>query len=220
MDMVSHLLWVYVLFREKEWLRKGLFFAVLPDIGYFFIMVYIIFHPSGAEAAIPDYLMTAYFIPHSFVTLGFVAAAAWKLKPDLLPALSAWAVHICMDIPSHSGGFATQYLYPILPNTVEGVSWSDYRVVFTSYFLFSIVYAYSLWRENKKHRLGAGRRADWLDRLNRTAGNIINKKPSTTVSATSRDISRAFEKVFGKNRVGAGQGQDKPAGPLPSQEAG
>ena len=135
MDIFSHILWVYVPTRNKIWRDEALFFAILPDLGFLFILLYVLFGTSmyvgfdRAMLTMPDILFTIYFTLHSFVTLGIVALIVWKLRPKLLPALSGWFIHILIDIPVHDGAFGTRFLYPILPNTyISGVKWLDYRV--------------------------------------------------------------------------------------------
>lgn len=210
MDIFSHVLWVYVPFRNKEWLNKALFFAILPDISYLLIMLYLFFGTESAEnAVLPGVLLSFYNLSHSFVALGLVALVIWKLKPKILPALSAWFIHICMDIPFHHGLFGTKYLYPIFPNhSFEGISWADYRILMASYTFLAIAYLYSIHRENEKNRMGDNWKTDWLDKLHTFAGNLIKIKPTATANAARRNINRTFEKLSGKNQDSTGQGED------------
>ena len=150
--MLSHILWTYLPFRDKEWCNKALVFAILPDIGYMLIMLYALFGIAPInDMAIPDSLMVIYHLLHSFVTLGIVAIIVWKFKRDLLYALSGWFLHILIDIPSHQGYYSTRFLYPLFPNVhIEGISWSNIEVLALSYSLLVLAYLISYWMERRQ----------------------------------------------------------------------
>jgi hypothetical protein len=102
MDIFSHLLWVYVPFRNKLWRDEALFFAALPDIGTALIFGYILLgtpmHVGFWKALVtmPPVLFHIYYATHSFVTLGVVALIVWRLRPKLLGAsfLALFLVYI------------------------------------------------------------------------------------------------------------------------------
>jgi len=225
MDLFSHLLWTRALTRNKLWDMEALMFAVLPDAGFGLIMMYVIFGKpmaldfSDAMRTIPPGFIVVYHLLHSFVTVAIVALILWKLRPKLLPALSAWALHICMDIPFHDDMFGTRLLYPILPDLyVSGMSWGDWRVLAASYFLLLVTWTYLEMRELRNHRRGV---TDWLDKAVMYAAALINPKPIPSAHEGARaDNHGAPGQVPGDNGEGAGQGQDCSAGPEPPQEAG
>jgi hypothetical protein len=226
MDLFSHLLWTRVYSRNKLWDGEALLFALLPDVGFLLIMLYVIFGKpmdqdfADAMRTIPPAFMIVYHSLHSFVTLGVVALIVWKLSPKLLPALSAWALHICMDIPFHMGTFGTRFLYPILPDFyITGVSWGDYRVLAASYFLLLVAWFYVEMRELEKHRNPCWK-ADWIDRLERSAQALINPKPIPSADEAVGDNARASGQVPGENVTCPGQGEDNGAGAVPPPEAG
>ena len=184
MEIFSHLLWPLMLFRNKLWRDEALFFAVLPDISFLLILFYVFFGTpmdvgwDGAMYTMPDIYRQFYFFMHSFVALGIGAFLIWMFNPRLLPALSGWFLHICMDIPMHDGEFATRFLYPILPDFyISGLNWTDYRVLAITYLLLLNFTVYSLWRERKKHRMGRSWRTDWIDWTHYFFGSMLERAP-------------------------------------------
>ena len=234
MEIFSHLLWPLMLFRNKLWKEEALFFAILPDISFFMIMLYVLLGTpmdvgwSGAMYRMPEIYNQFYFFMHSFVALGIAAIIIWKLKPRLLPALSGWFLHICMDIPMHDGDYATRFLYPIFPNVYfSGLEWTDYRVLGISYLLLLNFSIYSLWRERKKHRMDDEWKTDWVDKIHLQFGKLydkipepaptprldaasiaINKKFNSMTNAIRGYFQRIFDKLFRKDENNPGQDED------------
>ena len=227
MDLFSHIMWTHVGTRNKLWDDEAMLFALLPDVGYLLIMMYVIFGKpmnldfSDAMVTLPPAFLIIYRLLHSFVTLGIVFLIVWKLSPKLLPALSAWAVHICMDIPFHGGAlFGTRFLYPFLPDFyLSGLSWGDYRVLAASYFLLLVVWYYMEMKELKKHR-NPEWAGDWLDRLENFIGNQINPRPITAGHAESGDYARTYAQVPGEDREGPEKGENNSTGTIPPPQAG
>lgn len=228
MDLFSHILWTYVPTKNKMWRDEALFFALLPDLGFLLILLYVFFGtPSSvgmteALRDMPSVLLNVYYLLHSFVTFGIVAVIIWKLRPKLLPAMIGWFIHIVMDIPFHEGGtFATRFIYPISGEVyVSGVNWFDWRVLGLSYLALLIVYIYTIRRENKKHRRGDDWKPDWIDKLNAVGEALINRKPIPTIHAAGQDIEGAPDELSGEDGEGFGQGEDLPAGAVLHQEGG
>ncbi|MBA3046151.1 MAG: hypothetical protein KKH41_01255 [Candidatus Thermoplasmatota archaeon] len=227
MDLFSHVLWTSVLGRNRLWHDEAILFALLPDAGYFLIMLYVLFGTpmnvnfADAMVTLPKGFMVIYYLLHSFVVFGVTALAVWKLKPKLLPALSAWFFHICMDIPFHDGVFGTRILYPLLPNFyIGGMSWGDYRVLAGSYFLLLATWFYLEMRELRKHRRRDNWLPDWIDRLEHAVGGLINPKPIPTAHAEGGDNARTPDRIPGEDRVGTGENQYHGPGAVPPPEAG
>ena len=235
MEIFSHLLWPMLLFRNKLWREEALFFAILPDISFLLIMAYVLLGTPmdvdwwGAMQTIPPFYKQFYFFMHSFVAVGIAAIIIWRLRPKMLPALSGWFLHICMDIPVHDGDFATRFLYPLFPNVYieSSLTWTDYRVLGITYLLLLNFMVYSIWRERKKHRLGDEWKTDWLDKIDMFFGklhrkipapvpiaclqpavNLISKVMTSTVNATRGYYQRALDKLPGKDPESPGQGED------------
>lgn len=227
MDIFSHILWTWVPFRNKLWRDEVLFFAVLPDFGFFLILLYVLFGTSplvGINQALPDMpdvFLVVYFSLHSFITLSIVALIVWRLRPRLLPALSGWFIHLIMDIPMHEGFFGTRFLYPLAPNLYfEGVSWVDYRVLAITYLALVIAYVYSLRRERKKHVSGDKWKADWIDKIHQRADALINRKRIRAADGEVEGNGGPPQEVPGEDEGGTGQGEVEPAGEVLPQDDG
>ena len=235
MEIFSHILWPLLLFRNKLWREEALFFAILPDISFLFIMLFVLIGTpmdvgwAGAMYRMPEIYKQFYFFMHSFVAVGIAAVIVWKLKPRMLPALSAWFLHICMDIPVHDGEFATRFLYPLFPNVYieSSLTWTDYRVLGITYLMLLNFTIYSLWRERKKHRMDQDWKTDWVDKIHiqfgkllervpepaptprlNAAGSLINKKLNSMPNAARGHIQRALDKLSRKDKNSPGQGED------------
>jgi hypothetical protein len=224
MDLFSHVLWTRLYTRNKLWDDEALLFAVLPDAGFLLIMLYVVFGKpmnldfNDAMRTIPPVFMVVYHILHSFVTVGIVALILWKLKPKLLPALSAWVLHICMDVPFHSDMFGTRFLYPILPDFyISGMSWGDWRVLAGSYFLLLVAWFYLELRDLNRHRRG---RPDWIDNVIVSAAALINPKPIPSAHEALGDNRGTSGQVLGDDIQSVGQGEDSGSGAQPPPEAG
>ncbi len=224
MDIFSHILWTYVPFRNKLWRDEALVFAVLPDFGFLFILLYVFVSDKDFANAIPimpDVFLIIYSMLHSFVSLGVVALIIWKLQPRLLPALSGWLIHIIIDMPLHDGTFGTRFLYQLFPDLyLPGITWLDYRVLAISYLALVLVYVYSLRRERKKHVAGKDWLPDWVDKLHLMADGLINRKAISVANAEGHYIERTPDQISGEDRTSTGQSEDKPAEPELPQDRG
>ncbi len=227
MDLFSHVLWTSVVSRNRLWHDEAVLFALLPDAGYLIIMIYALFGaPYGVEfsqamVSLPPAFIVLYHSMHSLVVFGIAAIIVWRLKPKLLPAMSAWAFHICMDIPFHGGIFGTRIFYPILPDFyVHGITWLDYRVTAASYFLLLATWFYLEMRELRKHRRRNNWIPDWIDRAERFAAALINPQPIPVAHAEVGDNGAAPFRLPEEDCHSPGEGQDSRAGALPPPEAG
>ena len=215
MEIFSHLLWVHVFTRNKLWRDEALFFAVLPDAGFLFIIGYVLLgtpmQVDFAEAlrTMPDALIILYHSFHSLLILGLVMLVVWRIRPKYLPALSGWLIHIIIDLPVHDGTFATRIFYPVLPNTyIHGFSWLDYRVLAINYLALLLVYIYSVRRENKKHIQKSSWKPDWVDKTNYFLEGLINRKAIPANHAEEQSDEITSGEIPGKDRQGPKKGQD------------
>jgi hypothetical protein len=66
-----------------------------------------------------------YRYSHSLVLFALIFGAVWLLRKRPAWALLAWALHILIDIPSHSlEFFPTPFLWPLSDYRFGGVSWA------------------------------------------------------------------------------------------------
>jgi membrane-bound metal-dependent hydrolase YbcI (DUF457 family) len=82
---------------------------------------------------------------HSFTALPVVALVSFLLYPASWLVLTvAYAAHILIDIPTHDGDFATQFLYPISAVRYEGKNWAKHQKEFLLFWaaLITILFAF------------------------------------------------------------------------------
>lgn len=139
MDVISHGLWGGLGFgrgsRKSFWL--AFFFGIAPDLFSFGIFLGLAFfglveHPDWSSgqhpdpAQIPAYVHSVYNVTHSLIVFSIVFGIIWLIRKKSLYALSAWGLHILMDIPTHSNEFfPTPFLWPIADVSVNGIPWSN-----------------------------------------------------------------------------------------------
>lgn len=215
MDVLSHLLWTNLLYRKRLDHDEAIYLALLPDAAFLLIMGYVIFGKPMAQGwdeamrTIPWFFISFYHLMHSFVLFGIVGALVWRYKKSLMPAMGAWLLHICMDIPFHAGEFATKFLYPLVPSaSLDGIPWTDYRAMALVYLVLVCAYAYAEWRDSRKHRRRNSWTPDLLDRAAALIGGLINPKPVPAGYAQVGDFAGAPVEVPGEDRGGPGEGQD------------
>lgn len=166
MDIVSHGLWGGAALgrnsRKNYLITFGL--SVLPDVlaeGVMFSLAFLKLegmpgldngHPDIAE--FPVYAQNFYNTTHSlvvFLMFFFIIWAIWK-KPFY--PLAAWAVHIIIDIPTHSLKlFSTPFLWPISDYRFGGISWDNPIIMIPNILLLGAVYG--IWIYEKKRSKGA-----------------------------------------------------------------
>lgn len=229
MDFFSHLFWAYLPSRNKLWRDEALLFAILPDLGFFFILLYVFASPGGfwtSMGNMPGIYLHVYRFLHSFVALGVAGLVIWWFRPKLLPALSGWLIHILMDIPFHEDPvFSTRFLYPLLPETyVTGITWFDYRFLGISYLAILLTYIYVSRRETKKQRLNGRWRPDVIERLDGFFAGvsewIISTRYILTAHGKKGSIGRTAEGLSGQDGGGAEKAEHSGAEALLLEEGG
>lgn len=154
MDIISHGLWGSLAFgreyRKSFWL--AFFFGIAPDILSFGIYMAASFlglatHPDWSSGRHPDpsqiplYVHSLYNLTHSFVVFLTVFGLVWLFRKKPLYVLSAWGLHILMDIPTHSYiFFPTPFLWPLSDFRISGISWSDPIIFIPNAVLLAALY--------------------------------------------------------------------------------
>jgi hypothetical protein len=95
-----------------------------------------------------DISLILYPYSHSFVIWILFFALIWVLKKKPPYAMLGWALHILLDIPSHSVGFfATPFLFPISDYRFPyGVSWATKGFFIVNYIVLFFVWSFVLFR--------------------------------------------------------------------------
>ena len=158
MDVLSHGLWGGIALGRKS--RKDFWWAfgcgVAPDLLSFgvFSAMTILGLASGPDwsagpppkSAIPTYVHSLYDLTHSLVVFAVVFFGVWLVRKKPFLPLLAWALHIAMDIPTHSTAFfPTPFLWPFFDNIrFNGIPWSHPLIFFPNVALLVALYAWFL----------------------------------------------------------------------------
>jgi len=167
MDIASHGLWVAAALgrKSKKDFWTAFFFGLAPDalsVGIFWISVFLGFdgRPNFKDghlyaSMLPQYLQMLYNATHSLVIFAVIFMIIWVILKRPYWLLSAWGIHILIDIPTHSEKFfPTPFLWPVNDYKVFSLSWSDPRIFIPNLILLAIVYGWwgFSWRKNNKHK--------------------------------------------------------------------
>lgn len=140
MEVVAHGLWAaaaVVAGRNKAALRVGLWpavwWAAFPDVLTFGTMGAYGLWLRMTGGAVADH---GHMLPHAHIGLPLYQAghsvlvwlvafaAAWLLMRRAPLAMLGWALHIAIDIPTHSFSYyATRFLWPVSDFRVDGIAW-------------------------------------------------------------------------------------------------
>jgi hypothetical protein len=156
MDTLSHYLWVVALYWQhpKRWII-GLFGA-LPDLLSFgpHIVESLFAGTLGRPElhTIPDYVFVMYDLTHSLVVFAVVALVLWFAARDWFWLIWGWALHILIDIPTHSAEFfPTPFLWPISDFMIDGISWGVVWFMIMDVTLLVAVYTWLVMRKQRQN---------------------------------------------------------------------
>ena len=180
MDVFSHGLWsgaaakaANIKFKTKFRIKWAVFWGILPDLLGFGILFVVMFfsqmigkpimpfsHPENMEPAIMNghwvFIATnlLYNISHSLFifALVFALSCLWLKKP--IWEMSAWLLHILIDIPTHSYQFyPTPFLWPFSGYKFNGFAWGNKWFMIINYSLIIIAYLLLYFYQRKKNKL-------------------------------------------------------------------
>ncbi|MBS3101793.1 hypothetical protein J4204_06735 [Candidatus Woesearchaeota archaeon] len=147
MDIFAHGLWSFAIFHKKKYVWLATLFGVLPDLLSFGIIFVInllngnLHRGPPALSSLPEWLFSAYNMTHSFVMFIFVFLLVYLITKKWLWALTSWAIHIIIDIPTHSTRFfPTPFLWPLSDYTFNGISWATPWFMLVNYSAILIVF--------------------------------------------------------------------------------
>ncbi len=139
MDIISHGLWDSLAFvrstRKSFWL--AFFFGISPDLFSFGVYMTAAFfgltaHPDWSSGQHPDpsqipaYVYGLYNFTHSLIVFTLAFGLVWLARKKPPYELSAWGLHIVVDIPTHSYiFFPTPFLWPLSDFSINGIPWGD-----------------------------------------------------------------------------------------------
>lgn len=161
MDIISHGLWGGIALGRKR--RNDFIYtfvlSIIPDFlaeGIMFSMIYLgvkdmpsleYGHPNITE--FPVYAQNFYNATHSLIIFISVFMLIWAVRKRPFWSLLAWAIHIIIDIPTHSYDlFPTPFLWPISDFKINGISWDKPIVMIPNILLLLSFYAFWFFKSN------------------------------------------------------------------------
>jgi hypothetical protein len=174
MDVLAHGLWSHIMYRvipetrnDKKTRWWGILFGILPDFASFTPIFLVFFYqlftgsarwsdnrPDFENLPLANLTGELYSYTHSFTVFFLVFGLVWLIKEKFPWALIGWALHISIDIFSHSREFyPTPFLFPLSDMTVNGIPWSHPVFMVINYGLLFIFYLAVLPRISRKHKI-------------------------------------------------------------------
>ncbi|MDF2457839.1 MAG: conserved rane protein of unknown function [Nitrospira sp.] len=165
MDIVSHGLWGAITFGRRTRRSCWLAFVIglAPDLLSFGILSLASMlglaeppdfsHGTPPESSIPQYVHHLYNVTHSLVVFLIVFLLVWVLVKRPVWELSAWGLHVLMDIPSHSFAFfPTPFLWPLSDWKFNGWQWTAPHVFIPNAMLLILLYVWYFAQQTRQRR--------------------------------------------------------------------
>ncbi|MBS3132106.1 hypothetical protein J4212_06745 [Candidatus Woesearchaeota archaeon] len=152
MDIFAHWLWVYAAFHKKKYAKMAAFFGVLPDLLSFGLFFVVMLFTGGLDFsrrgpppldAIPGWVFSSYNWTHSLVIFSAAFILLCLILKKFYWPLLGWAIHILIDIPTHTSRFfPTPFLWPLSSYSYSGISWAAGWFMMLNYSLLVLAYVY------------------------------------------------------------------------------
>jgi hypothetical protein len=181
MDELAHVLYTGAIFRIINLKRKilpkikvwqGILWGLFPDLLAFTIPSIVLLYnlilatitkSSNAtnenvahqlfsnSSPLFTFTMSLYTLGHSIIIFLIIFGITYLIFKKPTWVMAGWLIHILIDIPSHSGYWATKFLWPISNVSLEGYAWwTNGKLVLISYILILIIYMYLFYINKKK----------------------------------------------------------------------
>lgn len=162
MDIVAHALWATAVGRT--WNGRGrtrfkvarfVAWTMFPDLFAFTPMaIAVIWNRLSGASRLPHVHTVAgfnlYELSHSFVVFFLVFAAASLLLRRPVWEMLGWALHIAIDIPTHSR-YTTPFLWPLSDYRFRGVGWWEPWFMAVNYAALAMVFLV-MWLRGRRAR--------------------------------------------------------------------
>ncbi len=90
---------------------------------------------------------------HSFIVFFLAFLLTWFVLKRPLWELSAWGLHVLVDIPTHSFVFfPTPFLWPLSDWKFNGWQWMAPTILVPNYVMLFLLYAWFLAQASRKKR--------------------------------------------------------------------
>ena len=162
MDIIAHGLFTATAaivarrkFNRRIHVGWAVFFGVLPDLASFSVpaVLRVWWRVTGVtKSLLPqpggphfEWVFGLYNCVHSLLIFGLFFGAVWAIwRRPVLEALG-WLLHIVIDIVTHRGWFAIQYLWPVSTAHFDGIPWETPWVLAATYASLMLM-LFLLWR--------------------------------------------------------------------------
>lgn len=153
MDVVAHGLWTMAAasgartkLKRPISLGWAVFWGVFPDLFSFAIPAVVrlwwfasrtphTLLPQAGGAQHFQFVWQLYNGSHSLVIFAAVFGIVWAWKGRPVLDLCGWMLHVLIDIATHQGIFAVQFLWPVSSYAVNGIRWENWWFMATNYVL-------------------------------------------------------------------------------------
>lgn len=179
MDILAHTLWTTAVARKaniegdkkKKFFKLNIFwtafFGIFPDLFAFtFPFVFSFYRVITGQEIFGSFANrhqvadgfnlahTLYQYSHSLVIWLLVFLIVWLIFKRPIWELLGWALHILIDIPSHSVlFFPTPFLFPISSYVFPyGIAWSNMYFMITNYTALLLVWGGFLFKKHRKNK--------------------------------------------------------------------
>ena len=162
MDIIAHALWTAAAAKlagdkTRQPLRLGwaAVWGVFPDLFSFAVpaVVRIWWYLTGTtHSLLPDahsaprfqFVWQLYHCSHSLLVFAAVFGLVWAILRRPVLEMLGWALHILMDILTHTGIFAVHFLWPLCNYGFNGIRWENRWFLALNYAALLAVLAW-LW---------------------------------------------------------------------------
>lgn len=159
MDTLAHGLWTNVIYHRQRAADRwwAIFFGIAPDLLSFgpfmvwrFMQDFRFVRPNVVD--IPTYVSIIYNYTHSVIIWLLVFGFVFFWRSEIWWPLSAWGLHIFIDIATHTFEFfPTPFLFPLSSWKINAINWADPIFMLMNYTLLILVYLeiYRKWLKSK-----------------------------------------------------------------------
>ena len=159
MDIVAHglITATAAIFAQRKLNRRihvgwAVLFGVLPDLATFTVPA-VWWRVTGVTKTLlpqPDgphfeWAFGLYNCSHSLLIFGLLFGAVWAIRRRPLLEALGWMLHIVIDIFTHRGWFAIQFLWPVSAARLDGIPWETPWVLAATYVTLMLA-LFALWR--------------------------------------------------------------------------
>jgi hypothetical protein len=163
LDVFAHALWSTaggIAGRRKfHWrihLRWLAAWSVLPDLVVFAIPAAVRIGrvvTGASKTLLPDgsgprfdWAFGIYDVTHSAVVWALCFGAVWLVAHRPVMELLGWALHIAIDILTHTGIFAIKFLWPLSSVHFDGIRWEKPWFLALTYIALAVIFLMlSIW---------------------------------------------------------------------------